>query len=123
MAWGPEQEETIDEAAGQGAAGDGARSTKIEANPGEKVHIDCERIDAAGASDPWRVAVEVSTDPDAPRYSDPPIRNRRYTSAQLTPNFVVSGYYAYFVWIENDDDSPTDEVEVTVRYKKDGVNL
>ena len=113
-----ETEQTIEEA----SAGAGVGSNTISANPGEKVHLDVVRIDAAGASDPWRVAVEVSTAPGS-RWSDPPIRNRRLTAAQTNPGFVVSGYYGYRIWVENDDDDPTDVVEVVVRYRGDGVNI
>ena len=116
--WQPEQSETIEE----DSPGSGKRSSTVTANPGEKVHFDLERIDGATYGDCWRVAVDVSTDPDS-RWSNPSVRNRRLLSSETNPNLVVSGYYAYSVWIENDDPTPQDQVEVTVRYRKDGVNI
>lgn len=118
MGWAAEVEEEIEEP----GAGDGIGSSTITANPGEKVHIDVERIDV-GPTEPWRVAIEASTNPGAPRWSNPPIMNRRLLSTQLTPNIVVSGYFAYRVWVENDDGTPTDVVIAKVRYRKDGVDL
>lgn len=121
MAWGSEIPQTITEA----NAGDGAGSDWVIANPGEKIHFDIERVDV-GPTEPWRAAIEVTTDPTlAPPYrpSNPPILNRRLRVTNLTPNIVVSGYYAYRVWVENDDATPFDKVSATVRYRKDGLDL
>lgn len=120
MAWGDEIPQTIIET----VAGEGAYGNGITANPGEKIHFDIERIDAA-PTDAWLVCIEVTTDPTVmpERWSSPPILCRRLRPTQLIPNFVVSGFYAYRIYVANDDITPFDKVQVTIRYRKDGVNL
>jgi hypothetical protein len=120
MAWSSYDSETIDE--GDGNGGDGAGTDEITLNPGEKAHVFVERIDAAGAAEDWRIAIEGSIE-DTPDYAtDPPLREYRQKSAQTKKSFIVSGVYAFRVWVENDEGT-TDEVEALVGWRKDGVNI
>lgn len=119
MAWSNESTvETIEES----VSGDGVGSSTYLIPPGGKLHLDILRIDAGANNEPWLCAIDVSTDPDS-RWSDPHHRCQRFLSTQLNPNFCVSGYYAARVWVENDDLTPVDLVEVEIRYRLDGVSL
>lgn len=120
MGWGGETPQTIIET----VAGGGAYSDGVVATPGEKIHFDIERIDAA-PTDAWMVCIQATTDPTVipERWGNPPIVCRRYRATMLNPNFVVSGFYSYRIYVVNDDNTPIEKVQVTVRYRKDGVNL
>lgn len=120
MAWGSYESETIDE--GSGGGGDGDGTAEITLAPGEKAHVFVERIDAAGAGESWRIAVEGSNE-DSPDYAaDPPLREYRQTSTQLKKSFIVAGVYAFRIWVQNDEGT-TDEVEALVGWRKDGVSI
>jgi hypothetical protein len=120
MAWSSYDSETIDE--GDGNGGDGAGTAEITLNPGEKAHVFVERIDAAGAAEDWRIAVEGSIEGTPDYATRPPLREYRQTSAQTKKSFVVAGVYAFRVFVQNDD-TDTDDVGATVGWRKDGVNI
>jgi hypothetical protein len=119
-AWVSYDSETIDEGSGHG--GDGAGTAEITLNPGEKAHVFVERIDAAGAGENWRIAIEGSIE-DTPDYAqDPPLREYRQPAAQKKRSFIVAGVYAFRVWVQNDEGTD-DEVEAVVGWRKDGVSI
>ena len=104
------------------AAGDGKTTIPFYADPGETLAFYVKRTDPVTNGDAWRVSVEASLDGNEP-WSDPPIRNRRFKPTQLVASFLLTGYPAYQVTIQNTDDDPQDHVGADVVRRGNGVNL
>lgn len=118
MAWSSYDSEEVDET----SPGSGKAGQTITLNPGEKAHVVVERDDGTPRTDDWIIQVQEAVDPTSGDWAeDPPARTYRNKVSQLFRSFVITGPYAFRVYIESE--GSTDSIETLIKWRLDGVSL
>ena len=103
-------------------AGDGILSSFYPLNPKATKHVMVTRNDPAAAADQWGVSIYGALEAGN-RSTTPIIGPQRLTAANKKVDFFVGNVRGYFVFVQNLDGTPIDEVQALLQTLDDGVNL
>ena len=112
MGWGdPQGPEAVDQT---------EQTSRIGLLPGEKAHV---QVDVTNDTDRARIEVRATLSATDDTYDVTPLFEFRVEPGDDPVSFIVFGVFAFAVFIENDEASPTQTVTTNTSWRLDTVDL